>query len=179
MACGLRQICRFSVFAKVVNLRVLRTSPCAENCERGTSFLELAICLPFIVILIIGTVELGRLMNDYMAVNRAVYDAARKFASMPGAVATLSDTSGTVHSNHQIVHDRIRLLVERNGVDPGRINRIQTQVVEEDGNNLVRVGVRIRFDLYFAFSKSSPLTFLDGFGTRTTMPYLFAETVDP
>ena len=136
-------------------------------------------CLPFLVILIMGTVELGRILNDYMAVNRAVYDAARKFASMPGAVATISDTAGTVHSNHRVVHDRIRLLVERNGIDPLRINRIQTQIVEEDGNNLVRIGIRVRFDPFFRFAGLSPLHFLRGFGTGTTMPYLFEETVAP
>ena len=144
--------------------------------ERGTSLIELAICLPVLLLLITGTVELGRLLNDYMALNRTVYDAARRFASTPEIELGSFDSSEEIPlSSHEPLHDRVRLLIARNGISVDRIESIRTELAPDGAGKFVaRVFINVRFEPFFQYGgRISPLSFVARLGTRTTMPYLF------
>ncbi len=57
-----------------------RPSPSLFRDERGTAFLESAIVLPVVVLLLFGIIEIGRALQQHHALTKAVRDAGRYLA---------------------------------------------------------------------------------------------------
>lgn len=55
--------------------------------ERGATFVEFTAVFPFLMLLLLGTVDVGLLMVDWASLNRATYAGAR-FAAISDPVAT-------------------------------------------------------------------------------------------
>jgi len=50
----------------------------------GQSMVEFALVLPILIIFFVGTIEIGLIVNDYLALNRAVADACRYGSTLVG-----------------------------------------------------------------------------------------------
>jgi Flp pilus assembly protein TadG len=56
--------------------------------EDGSAYVEFLLCLPFIITLIVGIVDIGRGLALYMTLTRLSFEGARYFATIPGAHQT-------------------------------------------------------------------------------------------
>lgn len=73
----------------------------------GASAAELALVLPFLLFMLVGAIEIGRLLHDYQVVSKGVRDSARYLArqdwncgSAGAAVGTFSDTFQVTVAKH-------------------------------------------------------------------------------
>lgn len=61
------------------------------RCERASGLVELALMLPVLLLLVFGTIEIGRGFRTYIALNNAAREGARWLAAYPtdanGAIA--------------------------------------------------------------------------------------------
>lgn len=71
-----------------------------DRSERGTSFVELAILLPFFILLILGTVDIGRGFSSYIGLTTAAREGARWLTLNPadanGAYSRIYQEAGRV-----------------------------------------------------------------------------------
>lgn len=92
--------------------------------EKGSIFIELALVLPILILLIAGIIQFGFLLNAKIAVNSASYEAAR--------IATLSDNPETDAINAVSAYasstipgwnfdERLGLKLNISGTEPGDI----------------------------------------------------------
>lgn len=92
--------------------------------EKGSIFIELALVLPVLILLIAGIIQFGFLLNAKIAVNSASYEAAR--------IATLSDNPETDAINAVSAYasstipgwnfdERLGLKLNISGTEPGDI----------------------------------------------------------
>jgi Flp pilus assembly protein TadG len=65
------------------------------KCERGTQMIEFALALPFLLLVFIGTIEMGRLFKTYTTLQKAGEVGARYLstASLTGGTYSASDTA--------------------------------------------------------------------------------------
>ena len=82
--------------------------------QRGTAIIEFAIALPLLLLLIMGTFELGRLLTEYDTLNKTVRDAARYLASN-----ALSGTTGVVTITPAVRTATANLVVTGNAAGSG------------------------------------------------------------
>ena len=118
--------------------------------EKGSVFIELAIVLPILILIIAGIIQFGFLLNAKIAVNSASYEAAR--------IATLSDNPEKDVVNVVLAYasstmpgwnfdERLSLKLDISGTKPGDI-----------------VNVEITYLIPVFFSKIAPFsTFEDGY----------------
>jgi len=118
--------------------------------EKGSVFIELAIVLPILILIIAGIIQFGFLLNAKIAVNSASYEAAR--------IATLSDNPEKHAVNVLLAYasstmpgwnfdERLSLKLDISGTKPGDI-----------------VNVEITYLIPVFFSKIAPFsTFEDGY----------------
>jgi hypothetical protein len=118
--------------------------------EKGSVFIELAIVLPILILIIAGIIQFGFLLNAKIAVNSASYEAAR--------IATLSDNPEKDAVNVVLAYasstmpgwnfdERLSLKLDISGTKPGDI-----------------VNVEITYLIPVFFSKIAPFsTFEDGY----------------
>jgi len=96
--------------------------------EKGSIFIELALVMPILIILIAGIVQFGFLMNAKVAVNSASYEAAR--------AATLSDNPESDAINSVLTYassalpgwdfnERLSIKVDISGINPDDIVHIE------------------------------------------------------
>lgn len=96
--------------------------------EKGSVFIELALVMPLLILLIAGIVQFGFLLNAKIAVNSASYEAAR--------IATLSDSPESDAISSVLAYasstmpgwnfnERLSLKVDISGVNPGDIVRVE------------------------------------------------------
>lgn len=64
------------------------TSAGCRRAGRGQSLVELALALPFLLLLLLGTIDIGRAFFDYIQLRNAAYEGARYGARFP------NDSSG-------------------------------------------------------------------------------------
>ena len=92
--------------------------------EKGSIFIELALILPILILLVAGIIQFGFLLNAKIAVNSASYEAAR--------IATLSDNLELDVINAVSAYasstmpgwnfdERLNLKINTSGRDPGDI----------------------------------------------------------
>ncbi len=63
---------------------------CPSDCRKGATMVEMAIVVPFLVLLVFGILEVGLLMKDYLGLNQAAREGAR-IASIGSPVSTIDD----------------------------------------------------------------------------------------
>lgn len=96
--------------------------------EKGNVFIELALVMPILILLIAGIVQFGFLLNAKIAVNSASYEAAR--------AATLSDDPESDAINAVLAYasstmpgwnfdERLSLKVDISGTNPGDIVQVE------------------------------------------------------
>lgn len=96
--------------------------------EKGNVFIELALVMPILILLIAGIVQFGFLLNAKIAVNSASYEAAR--------VATLSDDPESDAVSAVLTYasstmpgwnfdERLSLKVDISGTNPGDIVQVE------------------------------------------------------
>lgn len=70
--------------------------------ETGVATVELAVILPFLVLLLIGTLELGLLVRDHQALQNAAREGAR-FSALPGNKIATAAAPATTRANIESV----------------------------------------------------------------------------
>src|SRR5258708_6394373 len=70
--------------------------------ERGQSLVELALAMPVLLLLLLGTVDLGRAYYTYVAAENAAREGARYAASSPANTPT----------NNSRIRDRVRYEIQ-------------------------------------------------------------------
>ena len=85
--------------------------------ESGSAILEFAIILPILVALVAGSVEIGRALSTYLAVERAVQAGARYLAQVPDPTCEPSCSPGAVHA----IDMTRRQILANTGLDEGAI----------------------------------------------------------
>jgi Flp pilus assembly protein TadG len=66
--------------------------------RRGTASVEFVMVLPIILVLLYGTIDIGRLLVDYHVVSKSIRDATRYLTRKDGALFTFDCTNGNVTS---------------------------------------------------------------------------------
>lgn len=102
-----------------------------EN-EKGISIVELAICLPFLVVLLFGTIDISFGLVNYMVLSQMVREGVRFGGGMPELTDSITFDQGFGNYNtimqdcethpsalaepcgHAVIHQRIRRLYEIN-----------------------------------------------------------------
>jgi hypothetical protein len=101
-----------------------------KSSEQGNVFIELALVMPILILLVAGIIQFGFILNAKVAVNSASYEAAR--------AATLSDKPELDAANSALSYaystlpgwsfdERLSLKVDVSGTDPGDI--VQVEVI--------------------------------------------------
>ena len=130
--------------------------------ESGSTIVEAAAVLPFLIMMVFATCDLGAALNQYLALNRVVYEGTRYAASLPGLEqGEFSAISGTAQ-NQNLVRDRVLELLTKNGFDVGTFS----SVVTTNDNNVVSVRVEKPFMSNFGFFNAMPIR------VNATGPYL-------
>ena len=94
--------------------------------EAGIAILELLIASPFLFILIIGVIDIGRLINQYLLLNYAVSAGVLEAMSQPNLTpgkfvkgtpnqicpSTVTDPVATPDTQHQKIQERVINLVQ-------------------------------------------------------------------
>ena len=162
----------------------LRSKHRLIDSQCGTSIIEFAVCLPMILVLLVGTVELGRILNTYLTVNRVVYEAVRYASARSKLECGVFSTEADAPSVHMLIRDRANLLLRRNGMDEVQDEQLITELrfvsnssLTSDsrflGNELqVRVSLGVPFQPIFG-SSLSPVAFVNMLRSQSTGAYLY------
>jgi hypothetical protein len=71
---------------------------CKLNSERGVAISEFAIVLPFLILLVLASIDLGRAINQYRILSQIAHNGAQFASAFPGLAFadphTLIDTGG-------------------------------------------------------------------------------------
>jgi len=83
--------------------------------ERGTALSELAIALPFIVMLLCGVVNFGMVLERFLILNQICYEGVRYAASLPELEVTNAEVGPNQgYVGHDLVIKRTRALYRDN-----------------------------------------------------------------
>ena len=166
---------------KIVSSRTNRTSD-----ERGVALMELAVALPFLLILIIGVIDIGRMINQYLLLNYAVKTGVLKAMSqpslLPGNFLSVTGNPGTLcpssmggpvtaNTRHQNVQNEVQRLIGL--TDEAlkndyciRTGLAQTNVPSDPRFRTVDVELRAKYEAFFPLLDGMPITL------SATGPYL-------
>jgi Flp pilus assembly protein TadG len=129
--------------------------------ERGKANLELALSVPFLVLIIFAIADVHRWVNLHLTASRIAFEAARYAASLPNLeIATNSATVGNHGAvsgiNQMQVYDRIsQLVIRQNNAKPMSDPAVMT-LTHTDGtagggdDNVVLVTVELPFSSFFS-----------------------------
>ncbi len=133
-----------------------------EN-EKGATFIECAIVVPFLAFMVIATYDLGGALNQYLSLTRVVYEGARYAATLPGLeLGEYIVVSGNAQNQNQ-VRDRVVDLLRRSGFDPSTFTLVKTS---NDNNQWVSITVERPYESLFGFFNNMPIK------VSATGPYL-------
>jgi Flp pilus assembly protein TadG len=82
--------------------------------QRGTAIVEFTIALPVLLVLLAATAEIGRMLNQYDTLNKAVRDGARYVAAN-----ALLGTTGVVNISSAVQTATVNLVVTGNTAGTG------------------------------------------------------------
>ncbi len=139
--------------------------------EQGNAILEMALVLPFILIIVAASVDLGRALNQYISVTRVVYEATRYAASVPSLeTGTVQLTDSNIPAGHAAIQQRVRVLLQStDALDFNDITKLETTLSDNAGKLEVHVDIDFAFNALF-----NEFTMLNVQGSsRATGPYLF------
>ena len=105
--------------------------------DRGLATIEFAICVPVLLLLMLGTAEIGRLLFQYNTLTKAVRDGARYAASNAA-------TTGTriVNLSAQRRTETINLIRTGNIAGSGTPllpGALQVDIIENDATGFIRI----------------------------------------
>lgn len=103
----------------------------AFNNERASSTVEFALVLPIMLLILMGTVEFGRIMSVSQMLNSAAREGART-ATLPGA-------------NNSIVQDRVNEELASAGLPNGIIELTPSDITTANRNDPVTVRVTLPY----------------------------------
>ncbi len=109
--------------------------------QRGQNLVELALILPVLVLIVTGTLDLGRGMQAYIGISQAAREGAR-YGSVNGW-----DSAGMIAE--------ARNELQRSGLNPAEAT---ITVVTANPGYPVRVTVSYRFTLLLAFWRTTSIT---------------------
>lgn len=109
--------------------------------EGGQAAVELALVLPFLLLLLVGILEFGRGWNEHQVITDAAREAARRAAIVTDPPTTEADIVNTAIA-----------AIARAGIDPARAT-ITLDNWDGDRDELLRV----RIDLRYRFTFFGPL----------------------
>ena len=144
------------------------------NSEEGNALVEFAICFPFVLLVFICSIDLGRALNTYFTVTRIVYEGTR-YAGQVGALEVgsyPSVTSASLQPGHLLVRSRVDALLLKYDINPGTLpaNYLTTSRIQTVGSrDTVQVSLKIPFKPIFPLFAQT----LGILGTDATGPYLF------
>jgi len=152
---------------------------CVRRSEKGVSMLEFAIILPFMVILLVGTVDLSFGLLNYMSLSQIVREGVRLGSTLPGLTERIFDNSDSDYDTaitscdthpgppgfpcgHALMHRRVNQLRQLNanlfGMDNQEFSISSTFTrdlgagLTDTNEDTVRVVVSTRFDGIFLSS---------------------------
>lgn len=148
------------------------------NRQDGNAFTELAIVLPLLLLLIMGTVDLGRILNEYLTITRIAYEGTRYAASVAELEPGQFTVAASTPQSHQAVRERIGTLLERHDMSPTSSGiTISTALYDKDAfahptiagyDKVVHVRISVPFNSWFPL-----LDFMDEVSAEASGPYLF------
>jgi len=166
-------------------LDVISSAPPREKNERGIALMELAVALPFLLVLIIGVIDIGRMINQYMLLNYAVKTGVLKAMSQPslatGNFLSIGGNPGTMcpttlglpvtaDTRHQNVQNEVLRLINLTDEALSGDYCIRTERrLSNDGTDLNRtvdVELRAKYDAFFPLLRGMPMVL------SATGPYL-------
>lgn len=65
----------------------------ARRSSRGQSLVELALALPFLILVLVGVLDLGRLLNSYVVITNAAREGARYGIDHPADTPGIQDAA--------------------------------------------------------------------------------------
>ena len=155
--------------------------------ERGIALMELGVAIPFFLMLIIGVIDIGRMVNQYLLLNYAVKTGVLNAMSTPG-LATGSYVKGTPNQNcpagigsdatadtrHQQVQERMQQVINMANEATTGTFCIRSALTLDgvDSNDpyqhTVSVEVQAKYNAFFPMLKNMPMKI------SATGPYLVA-----
>lgn len=124
----------------------------------GQSMVEFALVLPILVLFFIGTIEIGLIINDYIALNRAVSDAARYGSTLVGyssaEVLVLGKLLDGLGEN--IKKQNLRVIA-KSGTKYGPYTKSTTGTITAGGTAITTLSE----NLFFRNDNNTPNTFTD------------------
>ncbi len=144
------------------------TVPNVSRDESGATLVESAIILPFLVLMVVATFDLGAALNHYLILNRIVYEGTRYAATIPGLKTGEFNNVSLNPEKHADVRDRIvslistSELVRRNGYTTGEFEI----VTKNSANNWITVTLTVHYHSIFGFFNQMPIKI------SATGPYL-------
>jgi hypothetical protein len=145
--------------------------------EKGNSIIEFVFCFPFVLLVFVCSIDLGRALNSYFTITRVVYEGAR-YAGQVGALevaAPDSAASALTYPGHIRVRNRVDLLLIRYDINPSNLpaDYLKTERITygpgATRRDEVRITLKIPFQPIFPMFQGV----LNILGTRATGPYLF------
>ena len=133
--------------------------------ERGAAIVEGAAVLPFLVMMILATYDLGGALNQYLTLTRIVYEGARYAATLPG-LETNHDNgdepykiisgsqAGPIPMNQSLVRQRIVDLLGKSSFQWTSFTLIQTG---NDQNIWVSITLEKPYESFFGFFNNMPI----------------------
>jgi Flp pilus assembly protein TadG len=83
---------------RLVLVNPFRVTPCGQHgSERGQGIVEFALALPFLMLIMLGTIDMGRMFFDYIDLRSAAVDGAQYGSRNPanaGAIQAAALASG-------------------------------------------------------------------------------------
>lgn len=139
--------------------------------SRGAALLEFSVTLPALLIIILGILDLGSLIYEYMSVQRVAYEGARYAASL----ADLEEGPGYLPAPEegppvlQTVHGQLRTRIERL-LDDGQLDGNEATFSTLRQGDIVSVTVSVRHT-------ALALKWLDQneVSVSSSAPYLYPE----
>lgn len=153
-----------------------------KNNQSGTSFLEFAVGLPIILLLLMGTVDLGMAVNQYLAITRATYEGMRYGASLynnqPGCKGPECLPEDQSNTNLNEIDGRIKQILSLQGYTNSSVTVksttwVDTQNGENHEYNMLQATVEVPFQ--------STMPLFDLFPIRAEIKFsdLFRDVIQP
>lgn len=142
--------------------------------------LEVAIVLPVMLLLLMGTIDLGMALNHYLAVTRATYEGLRYGAGLwdnqPGCKGPECAQADSSNSNLDSIDARVRQILRMKGYTEADVTLRIEQAMSTEGSvtyeyNILKSTVEVPFNAIMPFYKFIPI--------RTTITFtdLYKDTV--
>lgn len=119
-----------------------------KQARRGAAVIELAACLPVLMLLLFGSIEAANMMFLKQALTAAAYEAAREAVKPDGSTAVATQLAIDVVNSRGITGHTVTLNPSSvEGLLPGQIIAA-TVTAPSDANSTVPTGYQSKFDVH-------------------------------